>query len=59
VKTFLGANEEVRSNSEDKAFNIQIGHSSNVTSGIYGRLLTEPMFSVKVKRYTLRLVSIK
>jgi hypothetical protein len=60
VKAFLDADEEGDgSDGEDQPFNIQTGYSSNVAGSIYGRPITEPMFSVKARRIGLRLASIE
>jgi hypothetical protein len=52
---FLDA-DSADSDSEDQAFDIQTGHSSSVAASIYGRLITEPMFSDEAKRISLRVV---
>jgi hypothetical protein len=60
VKAFLDADEEGDgSDGEDQPFDIQTGHSSNVAGSIYGRPITEPMFSVEARRIGLRLASME
>jgi superfamily II DNA helicase RecQ len=60
VKAFLDAdNEESGLDGEDEPFDIQTGHQSRVAGGIYGRPITEPLFSVEAKRYALRLASME
>jgi hypothetical protein len=60
VKAFLDADEdEGESDGEDEAFDIQTGHGSRVAGGIYGRPVTEAMFSVEAKRIGLRLASLE
>jgi superfamily II DNA helicase RecQ len=60
VKAFLDADEEGDgSDGEDEPFDIQTGHSSNVAGSIYGRPITEPMFSVEARRIGLRLASME
>ncbi|KAH6132289.1 hypothetical protein HBI68_255650 [Parastagonospora nodorum] len=58
VKAFMDADDEGGySNVDDEPFDLQTGHSSSVAGGIYGRPLTEPVFSVEAKRFAFRLVS--
>ena len=60
VKAFLDADEEGDgSDGEDQPFDIQTGHSSHVAGSIYGRPITEPMFSVEARRIGLRLASME
>jgi hypothetical protein len=44
---------------EDDAFDIQTGHSSKVGGTVYGRLITESLFSTKAQQAALRQVSIE
>jgi hypothetical protein len=60
VKAFLDADKEGDgSDGEDQPFDIQTGHSSHVAGSIYGRPITEPMFSVEARRIGLRLASME
>ncbi|KAH5546576.1 hypothetical protein HBI26_254300 [Parastagonospora nodorum] len=52
VYAFIRADAEGEdSDREDETFDLQTGHSSSVAGGIYGRPLTEPVFSVEAKRF--------
>jgi superfamily II DNA helicase RecQ len=59
VQAFLNADndDDDKSDGEDDAFDTQTGHSSSVAGKIYGRPITEPMFSVEAKRIGFRLAS--
>ncbi|KAH5737485.1 hypothetical protein HBI18_067960 [Parastagonospora nodorum] len=58
VKAFIDADDNGESShADDEAFDLQTGHSSSVAGSIYGRPLTEPVFSVEAKRFAFRLVS--
>jgi len=56
VKAVVHGDED-ESNDEDEAFDVQTGHGSNVGGMIYGRSITESIFSTEAKRASLRRVS--
>jgi superfamily II DNA helicase RecQ len=58
VKAFVQGDED-DSGDEDEAFDVQAGHSSSVGGMIYGRPITEGMFSTEAKRWALRRVSLE
>lgn len=57
VKALVGADELDEGDGDDETFDVQTGHSSNVAGSIYGRPLTEPLFSVEARRYAFQVVS--
>jgi superfamily II DNA helicase RecQ len=60
VKAFIDADDENgESDGEDDAFDRQNTHTSRIAGGIYGRPITEAMFSVESRRIALRLVSME
>ena len=56
VKAVVQGDED-ESNDEDEAFDVQTGHGSSVGGMIYGRSITESIFSTEAKRASLRRVS--
>jgi superfamily II DNA helicase RecQ len=61
VKAFAdAANSDDESDREtDQPWDIQTGHGTTVAGMIYGRPVTEPVFSVEAKRFGLRLASME
>jgi superfamily II DNA helicase RecQ len=65
VAAFVGGDAEEDDEGEDtagsrnKTWDIQTGHSSAMAGSIYGRPVTEPVFSVEAARWEFRLASME
>ena len=52
-------NKKSDKNEEDKAFNLQIEHTSKTALMTYARLITELSFSIMIRRRQFRKVSVR
>jgi hypothetical protein len=59
ARLLVEIDEDREGKEEDKAFDMQTGHTSKIGGGIYGRLITESRFSVQVDRARFRRVSVE